>query len=681
MGLFHDKCQAIVDIATGEALRGDELAEAKALYESNSNAFGNRDRVLAERGWRVCGNAVSKRARVCNKCGSRAPGSWLKCPACNNWVGVESRFCSHCNHPLHPEEHIDFAGGIWDRRPSEFASRFEVHEAAKVMNNGIHVQEGTVAVLLDSGKVSDYLKAGRHNPNSLGHKVNWFGNPPPRSVLMVDGGDVVFKLDFENLKTAEEYPIRMIAEVTVRFDPSRADDFISNVLKGARDFSYEQVVAWLTGECRYAAGNLCVKTTVEDLVKDPNRRTVFEDELSRTLKDLCKRSGFEFIRVGTVDFMSPEYENLRRQVGELDYERRQFELKQKLMEHLATSESTEISDEQARLVRKNSDAEFKARTFKNHENFLLQLAQEKEIDAITLAKELEIFKKVSEGDLSAKDAELEIARLQEAHAKKMLLVAQEYEATDATLKNKLSLDRTVKDYDREEQLRKAHHGVQLKDIERGEALKDAKNVAEVKTVERTTKIEDAKAEDTINVGHTDAAVYDADKWLDIRAKKNDIQFTDDARRAQLDLDAEERRLRLQMEIENNRAKNVKGMSALEMAGFTLDAGARAEFMKLAVELARKEMTPEQIMASLSGNSSTAADALKALYTSKDSAAREIIAELKKMEADTLARSDKMMERQMQMFEKLAAFQAETATTAAKRVDNTAQVHMTPTVMK
>ncbi len=670
MGLFHDKCQAIVSIATGEALRGDELAEAKALYESNSNVFGSRDRILAERGWRICGNSVSKRARVCNKCGSRAPGSWLKCPACNNWVGVESRFCSHCNHPLHPEEHIDFAGGIWNRRPSEFASRFEVHEAAKVMNNGIHVQEGTVAVLLDSGKVSDYLKAGRHNPNSLGHKVNWFGNPPPRSVLMVDSGDVIFKLDFENLKTAEEYAIRMIAEVTVRFDPSRADDFISNVLKGERDFSYDQVVAWLTDECKYAASNHCVKTTVEDLVKDPDRRTVFEDELSRTLKDLCKRSGFEFIRVGTIDFMSPEYENLRRQVGDLDYERRQFELKQKLMEHLITTESAEISDEQARLVRKNCDEEFKARKYKDHENFLLQLAQEKEIDAITLAKELEIFKKVSEGDLTAKDAELEIARIQEAHAKKMRLIAQDYEAADATLKNKLNLDRTVNDYDREEQIRKAHNSAQLKDIERATRLKDSgANVAI------------AKDEDTISRGHTDAAIYEADKWLDVRAKKNDVQFKDDERRMQLDLDAEERRLRLQMEIENNRAKNIKGMSALEMAGFTLDAGARTEFMKLAGELVHKEMTPEQIMASLSGNSSTAADALKALYMSKDSAAREIIAELKKMESDTLARSDNVMERQSQMFEKLATLQAETATAAAKRVDNTAQVHMTPTVMK
>ena len=185
MGLFYDTCNALIDRNTGRALSGEALAAAQK-----------------DPNWPTCGNKVPKRARFCNKCGKPAPGGWWRCPQCNKWVGNDSRFCPHCNAALFPDERVDMAGGVWHKEPGQFAQRFEVGDVKRLLNTGLKVQEGTAAILLDTGAVNDILQAGQHNPESLLRKINWFGNPPPRSVVLIDIGEVIVPLHLEGLRTS-----------------------------------------------------------------------------------------------------------------------------------------------------------------------------------------------------------------------------------------------------------------------------------------------------------------------------------------------------------------------------------------------------------------------------------------------------------------------------------------------
>ena len=652
MGLFHDKCTAIVDAVTGEALTGDDLTEAKA---QQAKWFGGHT-LSNGRTWKICGYNVSKKARVCSKCGTRAPGGWVKCPVCHEWIGNESRFCPHCNHPIHPEERIDFAGGIWDHDAGLFAQRFEIEDAAKILKQGIHVQEGTVAVLLDSGKEAGILGPGRHTPDGTLRKINWFGNPPPRSVIMVDSGDVVFKLDFDGLRTADENVVRMVAEATLRFVPSRADDFIANYMKDARSVSYDEVSDMLRSESEYAAQNLCIKSNVEDLVKDPLRREALEDELSRTLRDLLKRCGLELVRVGSVDFLSAVYEEFREKYGELEKARRQFEYDQKLMELATSKEIAVIADEHAGIERTNEDAEFKAKKEQELFEYIEQLAQEKEIAAIDRAEEMEIIRKVSAGNISAKEAQLALARLQEAHAYRM-----------ADIANKLEIDLTLANYDREEQIRKAEHKAKLSDFDRAEAQKDAASevvvygtkvvgVAKADAEAETYKTQQVESQQKARKATIDTDIYEADKWVDIKRKKQDVEIDGEARRAEIKAKADAAR-----------ANTVKGLSPVEIAALFDTPADRAAFISHADKLVEAGMTPEQILATLSPNATSAA-ALTAMYESKDKATQELLDEVRKMYGESLARDDRMNERYAQLVESLSAMMANTASTAAVRID-------------
>ena len=77
MGLFHDKCEAIVDLKSGRALSGDALKAAMAVVLPSGAtaplAGKEKETALAAYGWGVCGSEVSKKARVCSKCGSLPP--------------------------------------------------------------------------------------------------------------------------------------------------------------------------------------------------------------------------------------------------------------------------------------------------------------------------------------------------------------------------------------------------------------------------------------------------------------------------------------------------------------------------------------------------------------------------------------------------------------------------------
>lgn len=657
MGLFHDKCTVIVDALTNEPLTGAELEEARI---QQSKFFGGHT-LSSGRKWKICGNSVSKKARVCSECGSRAPGGWIKCPVCHKWIGNEDRYCPHCNHPLYPEERTDFAGGIWRHDPGLFAQRFEIEDAAPILKQGIHVQEGTVAVLIDSGKEAGVLGPGRHNPDGTLRKINWFGNPPPRSVLMVDSGDIILKLDVPELDTAEQCRVSMSAEVTIRFVPGRADDFIANLLKDARSISYDAVAEWIKSECTYAAKNLCTQASLDDLVRDPNRRTMFEDELGRTVRDLFKRVGLELIRVGAVDFWSAEYSDLSEKYGNLEHERRAFEFNQKLMELVNSKEVAEIrqsldkaqrdsdySEEIKAIADGKADAETRRRMANAKREFDLeeyteQLAQEKGIAASERQEEIEILRRVMRGNLSSKDAELALVSIQERHAQEM-----------ASLANKLELDQTMANYNREEQLRNAHHAAELDDIRRDEAIKNAKNEAVVYGI---VTIEKAKADGEVTRIKTDAETYEALKWVEVKKAKQDLE-----------IEAEERRLANKLHEETTRAEMIKGMSPLELAALSNDPNARADFLKYANQLLQTQMSPEQILATLTGTSSASVEALKAMYQSKDTQTQTLLDEVKKMYENSLSRDDKMMERYGQLLNNLSGMMANTASIAAARTD-------------
>ncbi len=574
-----------------------------------------------------CGNSVSKKARFCSKCGHGAPDGWFKCPQCGNWVGNDSAFCPHCNHPLFPEERIDLAGGVWARKPGEFARRFELDDVRFIKENGLMVQEGTVAVLLDGGKEVKELGPGRHSPLGTLRSINWFGNPPPRAAVMVDAGECVFRVDFTGtdagvgsvasapLRSAEELEVGCVAEITLRFVPGRADRFIANVMKEKRSIGTADVRALIYSQALSAVRDLCTQSTIEDLVKDPERRARFEDAITRALRDAAKEWGIEIVRAGAVEFYGRAYEEVRAKYGELEKSRRIFEFRRAEIEAFAAA-----ADDEAAAGKRD------AKRDQETKEYLEQLAQEKQLSEIERKQELEIAVRVANGEVSATDAKLAAARELEEHAKNMEALA-----------HKLELDLTLRDYNREQLVKDAENNARVAAVGRDERLKDEK----LATAVTGEKVEQAKLDDEIERIRIARELWEQDKYLDLRKKKGEVKNAELRERADI----------------------LAGKSELELAALAIDdPAARQAFLEQGLARLRMDqesaMSPEQLLAKHAATSPEAALALARMAEAKakEQSASQILEERRKMDAERLAHDEKTQAQIMELARKAVEHQ-------------------------
>ena len=577
-----------------------------------------------------CGSKVSKRARFCSKCGHGAPDGWFKCPQCGKWVGNESKFCPHCNHPLFPEDRIDLAGGIWARKSDEFARLFDLGDVRFIKENGLMVQEGTMAILLDGGKEVAELDPGRHYPTGALRSINWFGNPPPRSAIMVDSGECVFRVDFTGknsgvgdvasapLRSAEELEVGCVAEITLRFVRGRAAEFIANVMKEARSLSTKDICALIYENALSAVRDLCTQSKIEDLVKDPERRARFEDGITRALRDSMKSWGLEIVRTGAVEFYGAAYEEMRAKYGELEKQRRLVEFGKAQIEVLAAAADQDAAEGKRNAQREQETAEY-----------LAQLAQEKELSEIERTQELAIAVRVSKGEISAAEAKLAAARELEEHAKNMTALA-----------HKLELDLTLRNYDREQLVADAENKARLAVIGRDERLKDE----QLTTAVMGEKLSQAKIEDEIERIRIARKLWLADKSLDLRKKNNEIKNQNMREKLDMFTGRDAQTVAVVMATE--------GDSAISSSLLAQEA-AKTQ-MAHEAEMARIQagMTTDQIFASGAAKDPNAAkEAYARSAEAKENASAQVLEERRKMDAEVRADREKTEGRVIGLAEK------------------------------
>ena len=444
MGIFTDECMALIDKNTGKALTGEALEQARR-----------------DPNWPRCGHQVSKRARFCNACGSPAPGGWWKCPSCDKWIGNDSHFCPHCNTPLYPEDRAAMAGGVWRKEPEFYAQRFEVGDIKRELVQKLLVQEGTAAILLDSGTVSDVLSAGAHEVDSLMRRVNWFGNPPPRSVVLIDVGEVIVPLHVEGLRTAEHFPIEFFGEVILHFkgDKDAARAFTSNVLKSERLCTFSDIAKRLESVVRGPVDEMCTVTSLDDLVRDPERRIRLQERMTTRIKEDLDACGLEVVRVSSAEFTGDEYEDYAEKLGDVDIKRR--------------------------------EAEYRAA--------LRRLADREEMDKYKEADALRTYKETIDHEFRVSHA---------TRDREFELLKRDWEHDDIIYRRLLELEN-----------QEHQHGLEDRQVDH-----DIANGRKMDGYGREKKVEDAKANTTAQDIHTQQDIKDAHGWLGVKAEKQRLNL-------------------------------------------------------------------------------------------------------------------------------------------------------------
>lgn len=163
--------------------------------------------------------------------------------------------------------------------------------------------------------------------------------------------------------------------------------------------SYAELGETLSAEIRHAVDAMCVASTVDDLVRDPERRLRLEDSIEGTLKAASERFGFDVVRVSQAEFLGEAYEKLAEKEGEVEETRRRVELDQRLTE----------------LLTKEKMGQFKSEH--DLEEYVAQLAHERGVSGLNREREMQIMKTAwrRQDELDETRHQMTVQREQNAH--------------------------------------------------------------------------------------------------------------------------------------------------------------------------------------------------------------------------------------------------------------------------
>lgn len=429
---FTNKCEALVD-NSGRALKGDALVEA--MRKGNAHH---------------CGNLVVIGAKICNKCGAPAPGSWWNCKQCGRRIGSESRYCPHCGADQDLELRQDLVNGIWNPDASVFAERFELNNYRRAMENGLQVQTGQVAILLDGGDVASVLLPGHYPLADVADFSTADETGKSRSVFFVKQGEMDFPLRLSGLLSKEDMPVELTLVAAIQFNTDQAKVFLQNLLSNSAYVEGGPLGVTITldslafnlllVEAELAAKDFCNRHTVDELFKDPALRLELENSISTALSQRVNSFGFKLIRISEVEFHGEIFERLRKTSTGIEIMRRELEYQLRADAFVKDHEKRANMDDM------------------EQEKYLRQLAQEMKISDFVRDQELVRLKEQNEQERRVAELELKfiqarkqltdmalLEKLEEEHKQELLDIVQDNEMARKEKEHEARLAQALKE--------------------------------------------------------------------------------------------------------------------------------------------------------------------------------------------------------------------------------------------
>ena len=397
---FSNRCMAYVD-NNGRALTGAALEAAKRDPKA-----------------RRCGARVRFRAHFCRECGTPAPSAWWRCGSCGKWIGADAEACPHCGHWQNLSARISLDNGSWRKGDDVFAQRFELNDVVAMFSHGLVIEEGQCAILIRNGKVEDVLPPGRYPASELADLDDYAKSGDRKTLVMVDMTEIAYPVMASGLRSKDDLDLSLGCRVFVRFNPSCVENFLANIMSSHDYINKEEIntsVGYdaiarnlLLAEMEIVAQDLCNEHRIDELFKDAALRNELEDRVRAQLKAKLDTAGLCFIRLAEVDFHGGVYERLREMSGDIEKRRRELEMQLRLNELTADAQKRKTLGED------------------NLDDYLEQMALEKDIKDIVRADEISRIKESFDRDRAIAELELRYQK-----AKKEQTDVHELEKLDA----------------------------------------------------------------------------------------------------------------------------------------------------------------------------------------------------------------------------------------------------------
>ncbi len=494
-------------------------------------------------------------ARFCGSCGERLPGSEIKCGNCGAVVAADKAYCGNCGKSLSESAAPQMKGNRWARRVDDFATKVEVDDVEGFFKRGLIVEAGTKAIFFVNGAYSGILEPGRYDMGGLLAKIKNLFSYKTTTAVLVDAGDVELQFSVDELKTRD--PIKLVAECRLVVQMESPTQFFENLMKGQQNFPLSELRGFLEGELRNCMMEFVGSKSVQELSTNLALKQQMEQGVAQHLAKTFDRKGLGFIQVRLFNFRHPRMDALTNKMEEYWLHAEDLKVR------VAGQDST-MGLERKLLDQQTAQALMQLEVFEDRAKVYGRMRQAvvtDQMDQVTTKNELDKFLQGIDKDRILRGEEMkdllrdfdekrENHDLARRHLIQKLKIEQDVDQARASLLGKISLNRTVTDAEREEQMTQLEHQLkgQRKVLEERQAIEWARLKQEMEArklvVETEVEVSTKKTDAQI-----DMAQKMADLQIDVGTKKGEAEIALGLKkgRAAIDLQKEAKLSEIELE--------------------------------------------------------------------------------------------------------------------------------------
>jgi len=291
-----------------------------------------------------CGKPISKEAEFCSSCGCPSATSWTTCTRCQAAIGGDSQFCWKCGAQQDLKARRSFYGDRWHRSPTDFAVRVDLAVPKKVLQHGIQVDEGTLALLFQNGKFKGSVGPGYHTLDSFFERLVGLDKGKEAHAILLDtlGAEVDFEID--NVPVKNQVPIAV--HVRLLFQLKDPKLFAEKFLQNAASFSTQDFAEAFKADVAEVLQRRLKDLSPDDLIVEMEKRQLIEKDLMESLNPTLAHYGIESTGVRLADFGGAAIDYIREKLGDIHRLNREFELNRRLRDAVRTEKVDAFRDEE-----------------------------------------------------------------------------------------------------------------------------------------------------------------------------------------------------------------------------------------------------------------------------------------------------------------------------------------------
>jgi len=291
-----------------------------------------------------CSKSVSKEATHCSSCGCPTANKWASCHRCGTSVGAESKFCWKCGDEQKAGQREVFFGDRWRRSAEDFAARVELRVPGEVLHQGLLIDDGTLAVVFQDGKLKGTLEPGYHAMEGFFKKLTGMNKNASAHAVLLDTQAAEVDFMLEEVRLQGMVPVNL--RVRLLFKVTDSEKFVSSVIGEREAFTVQDLSAQFDRDVRGAVEFALKDQPLDKVVFAVSEREILETGVVEKLSPVLAAHGMAIDGVRLAQFGGPAYSELREKFGELERITREADATRELRDAVRTEKVAAYHDEQ-----------------------------------------------------------------------------------------------------------------------------------------------------------------------------------------------------------------------------------------------------------------------------------------------------------------------------------------------